>query len=389
MIFRIASLVAEKAAAQFPNNKEKAETAAAWAGLAALVSMFLLLCLAVFALLYAGARVFEDANFKAKRQAIEASTKEISYQQARIPGLLADETAARTALEEASALASEALAKSARAQECLAANLGTGAYVDCSTMTGTLVVPLDKLSDADEKEAVSVVDAIFPKANAAAPRSGDPATEERSASETTSAEEASDRYLFVNWGHGLHENGKWADNGATAPDGTPERTLIMGMGDTVYNHALNNARLGETPLQVGRDRHTMKDNIAFASKHAKEVQCGDSLYRNAASSTCYMVSVHANLSDDVSKSGSVVYYNPYSERSIAFGQSVASCLGGRALSDEANRFGRLGILRDAENVEGILVEAGYMSNPEDLARMKSGKAGSDLAKCVVNFINAK
>jgi hypothetical protein len=373
MIFRIATLVAKKAAEQFPGNKEKADTAAAYAGLIALVAQLFLLVVAASALVYASIYIFEDPSDRLKRNVIESSTKEILYQEYALPGLKANESAARAALESASFAVADSLAKSIKAQACIDANSGTGYYQDCEFLTGSIAPKVES-----EKETKSVIDGLFPQANASSSNTG-----------STEAIPYRDDYLFINWGHGLHENGKWLDNGAKAPDGTPERALIMGIGDTVYNYALNNISLGATPLQVGRTPHTMADNIVFASKYAKDSNCGSMLYRAGGDPVCFLVSIHANLSDDVSKSGVVVYYNPYSERSIDFAKSVASCANGRALSDETHRFKRLGILRDVENTEGILIESGYMSNPMDLEAMKSGKRGSQIAKCVAQFFKTK
>jgi len=133
-------------------------------------------------------------------------------------------------------------------------------------------------------------------------------------------------------------------------------------------------------IPVGKEPHSLRDNVNYATDAASKLGCG-------RSSTCYLLSVHVNKSSDVSRSGAVAYFNPYSVPSREFAQSLASCLGGVAASDQNNRFGRLAMVRDVEQVDGVLLETGYLSNPSDLANLKSGAVGSKVAKCVNSFFD--
>jgi N-acetylmuramoyl-L-alanine amidase len=177
--------------------------------------------------------------------------------------------------------------------------------------------------------------------------------------------------LFLFYGHGMHDNGKWTDNGAVLDDGTNERSLIMAIGDTVKN-------LVKPRVVVGREPNTLRDNIAYALSKSKENNC--------EGRPCYLVSIHSNLSEDPTKTGAVIYYNDYDSLSKEFAQKIQSCFPSRILPDSANRFGRLAVVRDIENVNGVLIETGYMSNAQNLEYLKS-KAGSDLAKCLNSIIN--
>jgi N-acetylmuramoyl-L-alanine amidase len=186
-------------------------------------------------------------------------------------------------------------------------------------------------------------------------------------------------HLFVNWGHGLNEDGKWRDDGAVAADGTTERSLVMGIAETAYNHAKKSERLTSV-IPVGKEPYSLRDNVNYATDHASKLGCG-------RTERCYLLSVHANKSTDQSKTGTVAYYNPYSVESRQFAASLAACMGGSPLSDQSNRFGRLAMVRDVEQVDGVLLETGYLSNPSDLNWLKSGQAGSKLAKCVNAFFD--
>lgn len=177
--------------------------------------------------------------------------------------------------------------------------------------------------------------------------------------------------LFLFYGHRMHDNGKWTDNGAVLDDGTNERSLIMAIGDTVKN-------LVKPRVVIGREQNTLRDNIAYALSKSKENNC--------EGCPCYLVSIHSNLSEDATKTGAVIYYNDYNSLSKEFAQKIQSCFPSRILPDSANRFGRLAVVRDIENVNGVLIETGYMSNAQNLEYLKS-KAGSDLAKCLNSIIN--
>lgn len=113
---------------------------------------------------------------------------------------------------------------------------------------------------------------------------------------------------------------------------------------------------------VGVEPHTLKDNIAYINREAKKLDC--------TPESCWLISIHANTSTDFEKKGSIVYYHPDSKESITLANSIAKVLNARLLlPDDRNRHGRLGIIRDVENVAPVLVELGFMSNPSDLKRL--------------------
>lgn len=176
--------------------------------------------------------------------------------------------------------------------------------------------------------------------------------------------------LFLFYGHGKNESERYDDNGATANDGTSERALVMGIGDTVKNYA-------KVSVIVGRTPHSLKNNIAFAQDKAHELGC-------RISEHCLMVSIHADKSTETDKRGAVAYYNPYVSSSEILANDIVSCYGGKAVPDTSNRYGRLAVTRDVENVSGVLLETGNMANEEDLAFLKNS-AGSKLAKCLAKM----
>jgi N-acetylmuramoyl-L-alanine amidase len=262
--------------------------------------------------------------------------------------------AALRADEYAKTMEKEAVSADEFLDSCAAANpLGTDSPpVDCSTIQVTDAEPMG------EDEMVEIVTDALPKT-----------------------------HLFVNWGHGLNEDGRWRDDGAVADDGTTERSLIMGIAETAYNHAKKSNRLTSvTP--VGKEPHPLRDNVNYATDQASRLGCGRPTHKfDTQTVDCYLLSVHANKSSDPGKSGAVAYFNPYSVPSREFAQSLASCLGGVAVSDQNNRHGRLAMVRDVEQVDGVLLETGYMSNTDDLYNLKSGSVGSKVAKCVNAFFD--
>jgi N-acetylmuramoyl-L-alanine amidase len=182
-----------------------------------------------------------------------------------------------------------------------------------------------------------------------------------------------DGKLFLFYGHGKNDSEKFTDNGATASDGTTERALIMGIGDTVKNYVNPDVIVGRTP-------HSLKSNLSFAQNEANEVGCW--------LTSCYMLSIHADKSTELDKRGAVAYYNEYLDASRLFAEALVSCYGGRAVPDINNRLGRLAAVRDVGGVGGVLLETGNMANEEDLKFLKNG-AGSKLAKCLKKMFKSE
>ena len=179
--------------------------------------------------------------------------------------------------------------------------------------------------------------------------------------------------LFLFYGHGKNDSERYDDNGATASDGTTERALIMGIGDTVKNYV-------NPAVIVGRTPHSLKNNLSFANNESNEIGCW--------TTSCYMLSIHADKSTELDKRGAVAYYNEDFDASRLFAEDLVSCYGGRAVPDINNRFGRLAAVRDVGVVAGVLLETGNMSNEEDLKFLKNG-AGSKLAKCLKKMFNSE
>lgn len=271
---------------------------------------------------------------KAERADSEASVLRASAERKRSE---ADEESARADKAEA------------WAASCRAANAtGTTApAVDCDT------VQSKEYSEGTSESAEDIIDRIAPELSPAKTPAGTGAI----------------RPFLLMYGHGLHENGKWQDNGAVLDDGTNERSLVMGIAETVKNHAKPDA-------VIGRERHTLKDNLTFAQKEAVRLGCVNG-------KRCFLLAIHANMSEDPAKRGAVAYFNPYDGESERFAKEISACYGGKAVSDERNRWGRLAAVRDVEGVSAVLLETGYMSNGADLEFLK-GQAASKLAKCVAS-----
>lgn len=174
---------------------------------------------------------------------------------------------------------------------------------------------------------------------------------------------ASAPVVFINPGHGLSDNGKWADKGAILPDGTTERSTVK-----EFSIAVTDALKREYPyvrtVPVGFEPHSTQGNIKWANQEARKRSC--------VFATCVLISIHANFSADPSISGSIVYYNeavPGAKEIAASLAKAANPSNWRTLPDQTNRHGRLGVVRDVENVNSFLLEVGYMTNPQDFRAM--------------------
>ena len=281
---------------------------------------------------------------------------------------------ARFAESEASKMAKESRELAARAEDLYAKSVQAAGWArDCALANrkGTLDPAVSCSVIQSEPASASVP--LIPKAHAGDAGTGQTAEDIVGNLFDEGPEPKDDRTnapFFLMYGHGKNESGKFLDNGSNA-EGANERELIMAIGDTVMNHA-------KPTYVVGREPNTLKANISYAQRKAQKAGCSQG--------SCFLLSLHADVSTDASKKGAVAYYNPYDPYSKGMAESITACYGGRAIPDESNRWGRLAVVRDVENVTGVLLETGMMSNPEDLAWLKSG-AGSKLAKCVAAFIS--
>jgi N-acetylmuramoyl-L-alanine amidase len=278
---------------------------------------------------------------------IEASRAELSA-----TSFLKD---AETYLKEADRLNSEARKAQSWAQSCRAANqTGTLSLpVDCSTMTVT---------EDSEQEINVIMEKIMPQAAADIPKA-----------------DLSNSILFLNPGHGLGEGGS-RDWGATiyAEDG---KTVLFSERSTVKEIAskLQVKLIGSafsTVVPVGYAPNTLRSNIEYANKKARELNC--------TPETCYLLSIHANASDTPTSSGAVVYYNaamPGARTMAARIARSANQENWRVAEDTANKNKRLGMVRDVEGVNSFLLEVGYMSNQDDLKRMlNADKVATSIAE---------
>lgn len=310
----------------------------------------LIASLAAFLLILGSTALFIDESPEAQtRRLIAAQDKEKAEEISKAERAELEAFTLRTSAERKRAEADEESARAEKSESwaasCRAANAtGTTApAVDCDT------VQAPEYSETSES-AEDIIDRIAPELSPAKTPAGTGAI----------------RPFLLMYGHGMRENGKWPDNGAVLDDGTNERALVMAIADTVKNHAKPDA-------VIGRERHTLKDNLAFAQKEAVRLGCVNG-------KRCFLLAVHANMSEDPAKRGAVAYFNPYDGESERFAKEISACYGGKAVSDERNRWGRLAAVRDVDGVSAVLLETGYMSNGADLDFLK-GQAASKLAKC--------
>lgn len=239
------------------------------------------------------------------------------------------------------------------ADSCISANQ-TGSLtpaIDCD------LLPVDSTGSENEK----IIGALFPNANADVP-----------------VATVYNKTLFINPGHGKGENGS-RDWGATIyePDGKTvrysERSIVKAIaikfGELVRGQEFS------TIIPIGFNPFTLRENIEYSNQKAREANC--------TPDTCYLLSIHANMSDTSYSSGAVVYYNaamPGARQIASRFARAANPENWRVAEDSANKNGRLGMVRDVEGVNSFLLEVGYMSNKDDLKRMlDSGKIASSLA----------
>ncbi|MCY0869476.1 MAG: N-acetylmuramoyl-L-alanine amidase [Firmicutes bacterium] len=108
---------------------------------------------------------------------------------------------------------------------------------------------------------------------------------------------------------------------------------------------------------------------AIASRHKRDLQNRLIAIRLAAAQAA--VSIHLNFSQNASDRGPIVLYAPQSDSSRAFAQAVAQAINRVAGSTQRPvARGHLFLLRHSP-CPTILVEAGFLSNADDVDRLRS------------------
>lgn len=175
-------------------------------------------------------------------------------------------------------------------------------------------------------------------------------------------EEDDSLYVIIDAGHGGF------DCGAVAPDGTEEKDINLAIALYLKECC---ARLGfKTLMTRTSDISTMDVN---ASEHKKQSDLNNRLKLMKSKQNCIFVSIHQNEFSTPSPHGAQVFYAK-TEGSEALAVSLQKRL--TAMLDPENKReisadnGNVFLLQKAV-CPAVIVECGFISNPDELSKLKS------------------
>ena len=169
-------------------------------------------------------------------------------------------------------------------------------------------------------------------------------------------------YILIDPGHGGF------DGGAVAPDGTQEKdinlSISLGLRDmlTILGYDVRMTRQEDTALNQG--------GSSIREKKVEDMKKRLALYEQAA----LVIGIHQNKFEIPKYNGTQIFYSPNKQES----KLLADCIRTQVISmlqpensRELKKAGDTVYLLNKTTVPAVFVECGFLSNPEELERLKN------------------
>jgi N-acetylmuramoyl-L-alanine amidase len=203
---------------------------------------------------------------------------------------------------------------------------------------------------------------------------------------TVLGESASPRVIILDAGHG------GPDGGSSAADGTRESDLnleiVLRLEDLL-------SLLGQPTLLVRETDTDLSDASAatIAQKKVSDIRNRVSLAN--ATEDGLLVSIHQNTYSEEKYSGAQVFYSPTGD-SQALAEALQSSLQAHVDPEnhrKAKEISQNVYLMRHITIPGVLVECGFLSNPQEAAKLKTDDYQKQLAVALgvslVNYLSAE
>ena len=191
--------------------------------------------------------------------------------------------------------------------------------------------------------------------------------------------------IIIDAGHG------GIDGGAVAADGTVEKDINLDIA-LMMNEYLQN--LGYSTILTRDDDISIHDSSAETTRQKKVSDLHNRLEIINSNPGCIFVSVHQNYYTQSKYSGTQVFYSVNNPDSEKLAQSIQASVVS-LLQPENNRqikqSGSSIFLLHNSVVPSVLVECGFLSNPEETEKLKNESYRKQMAQAVckgiINFLN--
>lgn len=193
--------------------------------------------------------------------------------------------------------------------------------------------------------------------------------------------------IIIDAGHG----GK--DGGAVAPDGTEEQYLNLSIALKMNDYLI---KKGYKTLLIRDDNNSIHDVNANTIKEQKVSDIRNRLRISENHKNSLYISVHQNYFTESKYSGTQVFYSPNNPESEVLASFVQKSVVMNLQPDNTRQIKKCDksvYLMFKTNAVAILAECGFLSNPEELEKLKSEDYQNKMAQAIcdgiIDYINTK
>lgn len=189
------------------------------------------------------------------------------------------------------------------------------------------------------------------------------------------------RKIIIDAGHGGF------DGGASTSDGTNEKDLNLQIALKVRDFA---EIFGYKTVMTRKTDRALCDGISATRKNkVADMKNRLSVIKN--NDDAIFVSIHINKFEAASVKGAQVFFSPNNENSMLLSENIQSSIASHLQPDNKRVIKKSGneifLLKNAQ-IPAVLVECGFLSNPQELSALKNNIYQSKLAFSIVLGINS-
>ncbi len=186
--------------------------------------------------------------------------------------------------------------------------------------------------------------------------------------------------IIIDAGHG------GVDGGAVAADGTNEKDINLAIALEI-NSRLTNA--GYKTVMIRDGDYSIHDESADTIRSKKVTDLKNRLEIIENTENAIFVSVHQNYFSESKYNGAQVFYSPNNSESRLLADCIQKCIV-KELQPENNRQIKQSdssiFLLYKSSVPSVMVECGFLSNPEEAEKLKNEEYRKKMAEAVCRGI---